>query len=105
MTTSKEERAYRSSSKKCIKGEARSRLLEDLVKKKIGLHDVEEFVSRERKTFQGGGPESKISKIKQYEEERLIVVKIMRRKLRENIKHCMKLRREKLPGAFVDAVG
>ena len=55
MTASQEERAYRSSNKKCIKGEARNILLEGLIRKKIGLQQVEEYVLKERKKFQGGG--------------------------------------------------
>ena len=61
MTASREERAYRRSSKKCTRGEIRSRLLEDLIKKKIGLREVEEFVKKERKTFMGGGKEEKFN--------------------------------------------
>ena len=42
MTASREEQGYRKSAKKCTRGEARSRLLEDLFGKKVGLRDVEE---------------------------------------------------------------
>ena len=44
MAASKEERIFRSSNKKCVMGEAKYRLLQDLVKKKTGLREVEEFV-------------------------------------------------------------
>ena len=54
MTASREDRTLRKSSKKCVKGESKTRLLEALVKKKTGLREVEEFVRRERKTFMGG---------------------------------------------------
>ena len=77
MTASREERTYRSSYKKCIKGETRTRLLEDLTKKRLGLRDVEEFIIRERKTFHGGGEDNFHSRIRKYEEERSLVVKIM----------------------------
>ena len=97
MTASREERSYRSSNKKIVKGEARNRLLSDLLKRKIGLREVEEFVLRERKTFQGGGGIKTFhSKILRNEEERKLVDMMMRRKLRENGKHTIKLRREKV---------
>ena len=67
------------------------------MKRKIGLREVEEFVLRERKTFQGGGGIKTFhSKILRNEEERKLVDTIMRRKLRENGKHTIKLRREKV---------
>ena len=53
MTASREERGYRKSAKRCTRGEARSRLIEDLIKKNIGLRDIEEFVKKERKTYLG----------------------------------------------------
>ena len=58
MTASREERTYRSSYKKCVRGETRTRLLEDLLKKKLGLREVEEFILRERKTFHKGGEDN-----------------------------------------------
>ena len=72
MTASQEERAYRSSNKKCIKGEARYRLLEGLIRKKIGLQEVEEYVLKERKKFQGGGDrnEKNVKNENKNEEER-----------------------------------
>ena len=95
MTASREERAYRRSNKKCTRGEARSRLLEELIAKKTGLREVEEFVIKERKTFHEVGEEKCGSKIQKYKEERQIVVQIMRRKLKGNNQHCIKLRRER----------
>ena len=95
MTASREERSLRKSSKKCVKGESKTRLLEVLVKKKTGVREVEEFVRRERKTFMGGNNDRN-SRICKYKEERKIVENIMRRKLRGNIKHCNQLRREKI---------
>ena len=96
MTASREERTYRSSYKKCIKGETRTRLLEDLTKKRLGLRDVEEFIIRERKTFHGGGEDNFQSRIRKYEEERSLVVKIMSWKMRENSKFCIRLRKNRL---------
>ena len=66
------------------------------MKKKIGLREVEEFIIKERRTFHGGGKDDYTSKIRKYEEERKIVVNIMRRKLRENSKNCVRLRRDRL---------
>ena len=97
MTASREERAYRRSAKKCTRGEAKTRLLEDLLRKRLGLREVEEFVKKERKTFMGGGKEEKFnSRISKHKEERCIVDKIMRRKLKGNNDHCKVLRREKV---------
>ena len=95
MAARGEDRTYRSSIKKCIRGEARSRLLEDLVRKRLGLRSVEEFIIKERKTFQEVKGEKFVSKNRKYEEERNIVVKLMRRKLRENLKTCIRLRKER----------
>ena len=41
-----EVRDYRNGVRKCIEGEARAKLMEELVKKGLGLRDVEEFVSK-----------------------------------------------------------
>ena len=95
MAARREERTYRNSNKRCIRGEATSRLLEDLTKKRIGLRSVEEFIIRERLTFKEVKGEKYNSRIKKYEEERSLVGKIMRRKLRENNKLCIKMRRER----------
>ena len=96
MVASREERSYRSSNKKCVRGEARDRLLEELIRKKTGLKDVEELIIRERKKNQGeGGENTYNSKIRKYEEERKTVEFLMRKKLRENRRHCIRLRREK----------
>ena len=85
MAASREERAYRSLYKKCVKGESTNRLLEELIKKRIGLRDVEEFVRRETKTFKGGGIEESLnSKITKHKEEGDLVDNIMRRKLLRN---------------------
>ena len=95
MAARREERAYRNSYKKCIRGEATNRLLEGLIRRKIGLRSVEEFILRERKTFKEVKGETFSSKTRKYEDERDLVVKIMRRKLRENIRLCIRLRRDK----------
>ena len=96
MTASREERTYRSSCKKCVKGEARTRLMEDLLKKKIGLKDVEEYIIGDGRNTQGeGGKITFNSKIRKYEEERRIVGQMMRKKLRENGKNCTRLRRSR----------
>ena len=96
LTASREERTYRNSNKKCIKGEYRTRLLEDLLKRRLGLKEVEEFIIRDRKTFHGGGEDRNYFKNKKkYEEERILVENIMRRKLRESSKHCIGLRKDR----------
>ena len=53
MTVSREERAYRTACKKCIKGESKTRLLEDLVRRRLGLREVEEFIKRDRRNNLG----------------------------------------------------
>ena len=70
MTASREERVYRRSCRKCTRGETVSRLFEDLIKKKIGVRQVEDFVRQERGTFKG--EDSYNSKIIKYKEERKI---------------------------------
>ena len=47
-----------------VMGEAKYRLLQDLVKKKTGLREVEEFVIRDRKTYQLGGGNNENFKFK-----------------------------------------
>ena len=85
MTASREERTFRGYSKKCIRGEARQRLLENL-----GLREVEEFILRERKTdLRGEEKLSFNSKLRKYKDERFIVGNIMRKKLRENSNNCI----------------
>ena len=48
MTATREERAYRNSGEKCAKSEATSILLEELISRKLGTRDVEEFLIAER---------------------------------------------------------
>ena len=95
MAARREERMYRSSCKKCVRGEATTRLLEDLIRKRIGLKDIEEFIIRDRNSSRGGGEETFSSKIRKYEEERVIVENLMRKKLRESSKNCILLRKQR----------
>ena len=95
MTASVEERAYRRSSKKCVKGESKTRLLETLIKKNTGLRSTEEFVKKELITNKGGNYKGNTTLV-DYKEGRKLVGNIMRRKLRGNIKNCIKLRKEKI---------
>ena len=44
----KEDRELRNAAQKCIEGEMRAVLLEGLVKKNLGLKEVEDFVEKER---------------------------------------------------------
>ena len=94
MTASVEERAYRRSSKKCIKGESKTRLLETLIKKNTGLSSTEEFVKKELLRAKGGN--TKGNTMADYQESRKLVGNITRSKLRGNIKNCIVLRREKI---------
>ena len=98
MTTSVEERAYRRSSKKRIKGESKTRLLETLIKKNTGLSSTEEFVKKELLQDKGGNTKGNTTKgnIVDYQESRKLVGNITRSKLRGNIKNCIVLRREKI---------
>ena len=83
MTASMEERAYRRSSKKCIKGESKTRLLETLIKKNIGLRSTEEFVKTELATIKGGNTKGNTTrKMVDYQEGRKLVGNITRRKLK-----------------------
>ena len=67
------------------------------MRKKTGLRDVEEFVIRDRKINQGGGgEENQKFKISRLNEERNLVVNIMRKTLRDNSKLCIKLRKTKV---------
>ena len=67
MTVSREERAYRTACKKCIKGESKTRLLEDLVRRRLGLREVEEFIKRDRRNYFRDGEENLYTKKKKFE--------------------------------------
>ena len=94
MTASKEERAYRRSNKKCTREEMKTRLLEDLIRKKIGLNNTEGLVKRETDIIRGNTGKNN-SRICNYMEERRLVVNLMRRKLTGNTKICSILRKER----------
>ena len=49
-----EERTFRTLSKKCAVNEARSRLFEGLMSRKLGLKEIEESVQHEEGKFKGG---------------------------------------------------
>ena len=51
----KEDRELRDAASKCAEGEQRVKLLKELLKKCVGLKEVEDFVSKERGKFKGGG--------------------------------------------------
>ena len=69
--------------------------MEELIRKKTGLREVEEFVIKERKTFHNMGEEGNNSRVQRYRDERRIVVQLMSRKLKGNNQLCTKLRKEK----------
>ena len=76
----------------------KTRLLGELVKKKIGLRDTEELVKKESETIRGnnGKNNQKNSRICSYKEERKLVENLMRRKIRGNTRICIDLRKEKI---------
>ena len=89
--TIKEDRDLRNAAKKCLAGELRSKLLEELLKKGLGLTEVEEFVSKEkRKLKKGDGTD-----FKGFKKHREIVKKIMKEKVRDSKGECISLRRDK----------
>ena len=90
MTATREERAYRNSGKKCAKSEATSILLEELISRKLGTREVEEFLIAE--SLKNGGKKF-ISKIQKHKEERAIIEQIMKNKKRENMRKCIYLRK------------
>ena len=74
----KEEKALRRVSKKCVVSEARSRLFEGLKSRKVGLKEIEDSVSREEEKFKGGNKFN-------YERRRKIVSLFMDEKARDNL--------------------
>ena len=87
----KEDRELRDAASKCAEGEMRVKLLKELLKRGIGLKEVEDFVRRERNKFRGGGIRKKLS-IKKHRE---IVKKFMSEKLRDAKGEGIKLRKNK----------
>ena len=51
----KDVRAFRDLTKKLTACEERSRLLDNLIKAKVGLREVEEYVRKEKEKLRGGG--------------------------------------------------
>ena len=90
MVTS-EDRELRNAAQKCIEGEMRVMLLEGLLKKGLGLKEIEDFVSRERGKLRRGGGMKNVT----YRKHREIVKKLMGEKLRDSKGECTRLRREK----------
>ena len=86
-----EDRELRNTAIKCIEGEMRVKLLKELLKRGIGLREVEDFVRNERSKFRGGGLKKKLS-LKKHRE---IVKKFMSEKLREAKGEGIKLRKLK----------
>ena len=50
-----EDRDLRNAAQKCIQGEMRVKLLEGLLRRNLGLKEVEDFVSKERGKLRMGG--------------------------------------------------
>ena len=87
-----EDRELRDAAKKCVEGEMRVVLIEELLKKGLGFKEIEDFVSRERKKLRAG---DEIKGKMSYSKHRDIVKKLMLEKLRDGKRDCIRLRREK----------
>ena len=95
--STREERIYRNSSKKCTRGEVRYHLIEELAKAKLGLREVEEFIKSDGvKSRRVAGNNELNSRIRRQKEEREIVGLLMRRKKRELSDICIELRKKKV---------
>ena len=81
-----EERTFRTLSKKCAVNEARSRLFEGLMSRKLGLKEIEESVQHEEGKFKGGNKFN-------FERRRKIVHLFMDEKSRDNWKEGVILRK------------
>ena len=94
--SNREERMFRNSSKKCLRGETQFQLLKELSEMKIGLREVEEYIAAEGLRSRRGLREMNFtSKVKNYKKEREIVGMIMRKKMRDCGKKCIELRKLK----------
>ena len=85
-----EDRELRDVARMCIEEEMRVKLLSELVRRDVGLKEVEEFVKKERGKLRVGG---KIGA--SLRKHREIVRKIMKEKLRDSKGTSVKLRRDK----------
>ena len=99
--TVREVRTLRSLNKKCVAAEARSRLLEKLLSKGVGLKEMEEFILREERKKMGNrdkegkGKGNNESNKKGFQWSREIVKKILKDKLKDNNLKCIQLRRDR----------
>ena len=94
--SNREERMFRNTSKKCLKGETQFQLLKELAEMKIGLREVEEYIAAEGLKSRRGLRELNFtSKVRNFKKEREIVGMIMRKKMRDCGKRCIELRRLK----------
>ena len=86
-----EDRELRNTAKKCTEREMRVKLIEELVKKKLGFKEVEDFVLKERGKLRTGEGISKVN----HRKHREIVKKLMEEKLRDSKRESIRLRKEK----------
>ena len=84
--TAEDVRAFRNLSKKLTECEERTRMLENLMKCKVGLREVEEYVNKEREKLRNGEKFSPKSEI---------VNGVMKAKFRDNISFGIRLRKRK----------
>ena len=84
----KEERVFRSTSKKCTLAEARNKLFLSLISQKTGVKEMEDYVRKEIDKCKGGIQFS-------YVKSRKIVVLLMKEKYRDNVREGVKLRNER----------
>ena len=82
--TVREERELRNTAKKLIECESRTKLIKELVRKGLGLREVEEFVSKEAARLRKGGKNNEYMK-KGNNKHRVIVSKLMKEKLSSKV--------------------
>ena len=82
----KDVRAFRDLSNKLTACEERTRLLDNLVKAKVGLREVEEYIRKEKDKLRGEG---------NYKPGEQIVMGVMKAKFRDNISFGIRLRRQR----------
>ena len=94
MMAAREARELRNLSKRCAESEARTKLLKNLVTKGLGLKEVEDFVTRERSRYKGGGMKVQVLR-KQDRKHREIVNKLMVEKVKDSNRESIYFRKQK----------
>ena len=95
--TVREERELRNTAKKLMECESRTKLIKELIRKGLGLREVEEFVSKEAARLRKGGKGKGNNEYlrKGNNKHRGIVTKLMKEKLRDSQIDGVDLRRTK----------